>query len=202
MNEKSDLSEIILQSLPTPLFLMDIERRVIRMNQAAEQFTRTPLGKAFMRRGGEVFRCIHSYETPEGCGGAEACVTCPVRLSIAETFSGGKGIHRRPVTVQVVDEETRETTSLHLLLTTNPIYSGTENLAVVIIEDVSELVQLRDIIPICSKCKKIRNEDHYWQSVENYLERKLDVMFSHGLCGDCARDLYPELLKNEPGNAR
>jgi len=50
---------------------------------------------------------------------------------------------------------------------------------------LDEIKTLRDIIPICAKCKKIRDDQGYWQQVEAYIEAHSAAKFSHGLCPDC-----------------
>lgn len=57
----------------------------------------------------------------------------------------------------------------------------------------SEVHQLTGLLPVCSCCKKIRNSEGTWQSIEVYLNTVADVKLSHGLCRDCARDLYPDI---------
>jgi hypothetical protein len=72
---------------------------------------------------------------------------------------------------------------------------------------LSEIKTLKGIIPICSSCKKIRNDKGYWQKVEEYLGEHSDAKFSHGICMDCAKKLYPKVFHDEeeennqmPGN--
>ena len=48
------------------------------------------------------------------------------------------------------------------------------------------------VIPICSSCKKIRNYRGYWTQLETYLGQHTNAEFSHGLCVDCLRKLYPD----------
>lgn len=55
-----------------------------------------------------------------------------------------------------------------------------------------EIKILRGIIPICASCKKIRNDEGYWQQVETYLSNNSEALFSHGICPDCMEELYPE----------
>ena len=52
---------------------------------------------------------------------------------------------------------------------------------------------LSGLVPICSACKKIRNDEGYWQQVEEYIEHHSDVEFSHSLCPDCVKRLYPDI---------
>ena len=52
---------------------------------------------------------------------------------------------------------------------------------------------LHSLLPICSSCKKIRDDKGYWQQLESYITGHFSsIVFSHGLCPDCAKRLYPE----------
>jgi sigma-B regulation protein RsbU (phosphoserine phosphatase) len=51
---------------------------------------------------------------------------------------------------------------------------------------------LRGIVPICSFCKKIRNDKGYWDLVEVYVKRHTEAEFSHGICPECLKKHYPE----------
>jgi len=55
---------------------------------------------------------------------------------------------------------------------------------------LSEVKILSGLLPICSKCKKIRDSEGYWKKIESYFEDHSDILFSHGLCEDCMKDLY------------
>jgi DNA-binding response OmpR family regulator len=57
-----------------------------------------------------------------------------------------------------------------------------------------EVRQLEGLLPICSYCKKIRDEREHWSQVEEYLSRRTEATFSHGICPDCyERHLRPQL---------
>ena len=49
----------------------------------------------------------------------------------------------------------------------------------------SQVKQLQGLLPICSYCKKIRDEQNYWQRVDSYISEHAEVVFSHGICPDC-----------------
>lgn len=55
---------------------------------------------------------------------------------------------------------------------------------------LDEVKQLRGLLPICSGCKKIRDDKGYWNILESYIEKHSDASFSHGMCPDCIKDLY------------
>jgi DNA-binding response OmpR family regulator len=50
---------------------------------------------------------------------------------------------------------------------------------------LAEVSQLRELLPICSYCKKVRDDDNYWTQVEDYLLSHVRIQFSHGICPDC-----------------
>lgn len=55
---------------------------------------------------------------------------------------------------------------------------------------LAEIQTLRGIIPICSHCKKIRDDKGIWEQIEIYIQQHSDAVFSHGLCPSCMQDLY------------
>jgi len=57
-------------------------------------------------------------------------------------------------------------------------------------EAMKEVDTLRGLIPICAKCKKIRDDKGFWEKVEVYLEKHSAARFTHGLCKDCMKELY------------
>jgi len=53
---------------------------------------------------------------------------------------------------------------------------------------------LRGFLPICSSCKKIRDDKGYWNQIESYIRDHTEAEFSHGICPECAKRLYPEFF--------
>ncbi len=66
-----------------------------------------------------------------------------------------------------------------------------------LIDAMAEIKKLKGIIPICASCKKVRDDGGYWQQVEMYIKDHSDAEFSHGICPDCARELYPDIKLDE-----
>ena len=60
---------------------------------------------------------------------------------------------------------------------------------------LSDVKELSGILPICASCKKIRNDEGYWQNVEEYLTKHTNAEFSHGLCKECSEKLYPQFCR-------
>jgi CheY-like chemotaxis protein len=60
-------------------------------------------------------------------------------------------------------------------------------------EALSQIKTLSGLLPICASCKKIRDDDGYWSEVEVYVRDHSHAKFSHGICPDCAKELYPNI---------
>jgi hypothetical protein len=71
-----------------------------------------------------------------------------------------------------------------------------ENLITDLQEALANIKTLSGLIPICANCKKIRKDSGYWQQMEAYISDHSEAKFSHGICPDCARELYPEFFGN------
>jgi CheY-like chemotaxis protein len=61
---------------------------------------------------------------------------------------------------------------------------------------LKEVKILRGLIPICASCKKIRNDDGFWQQLEEYIGEHSEAEFSHGLCQPCIKKLYPGVYQD------
>ena len=72
-----------------------------------------------------------------------------------------------------------------------------ENLIQRLQQALEEVKTLRGIIPICSFCKKIRDDQGYWSQVETYVGQRTGADFSHSLCPACIKEHYPDLLDDE-----
>ena len=57
---------------------------------------------------------------------------------------------------------------------------------------LSEIKTLSGLVPICSNCKKIRDDQGYWNQIEKYIGEHSNAQFSHGICPECAKKLYPD----------
>jgi PAS domain S-box-containing protein len=70
-----------------------------------------------------------------------------------------------------------------------------ERLILELQDALSKVRTLKGLLPICASCKKIRDDQGYWTSVEAYILEHSDAEFTHGICPDCARKLYPDFCE-------
>jgi hypothetical protein len=62
---------------------------------------------------------------------------------------------------------------------------------------LSEVRQIRGMITICSVCKRVRTDEGFWQQIEVYVRDHSEAEFTHGICNECAKKLYPEFQEEE-----
>jgi len=58
---------------------------------------------------------------------------------------------------------------------------------------LTEVKTLSGLIPICANCKKVRDDQGYWNQIETYIHERSNADFSHSICPDCAKKLYPDM---------
>ncbi len=139
LNQEGFLKNLF-ESIPCGVLIVDQDRRVKAINNVVEQTFGIPEAEAINKRGGEALHCIHAVKSPEGCGYAEECRECEVRKTALEALSGNK-IHRKKAKVQLlVDGKSRD---LQFLVSAAPIKYDGERMAVVLLEDMTELSTLR-----------------------------------------------------------
>ena len=69
------------------------------------------------------------------------------------------------------------------------------SLCVLYLRVEDSLDSAREFLPICASCKKIRDEGGLWHHLESYFAKQFAVKFTHGICPECVRQLYPEVVK-------
>ena len=186
---RDTLYATLLDALPDPVLIVDDDLQIQDANPAARPLLGAQPEVVLRQRSGEALHCLHAA-TAGGCGRAAACTLCVVRQAVGEAFRGQRVVRRAHKLLRLQDGRTTE---VFLRATAAPCEFGGRRLALLILEDINELVDLRRLLPICANCKKIRNDQAYWERLESYFKEQLNVDFTHGICPDCVRQLYPQL---------
>lgn len=132
--------ESMFESIPCGVLIVDKGRVVRAVNNAFEKIFGISRSEAIYQRGGEALQCINASSHPDGCGFSTACRDCQVR-NIALDAISGKRIER-----QLAEFQTKLKGSprrMTLLLSAAPFSHNGDELAIVIIEDITELSTLR-----------------------------------------------------------
>jgi PAS domain-containing protein len=178
----------VLDTIPIPVFVIDHDVTILDLNASAAGLIGIDKSTAYRRRGGDVLHCLHATDVPDGCGRGPACRECDIRNSVTKCLEG-KTIIRKRINLQVMRDATH--IDMQVLMTVSPLPDSGERLALLVIEDITEINALQSLIPICMKCKKVRDNQQHWKSMDDYFHEHAGVDFSHGLCPVCIKEVYP-----------
>jgi len=162
----------LVQTLQPDVVLMDIEMPDMDGIEATHQIQAsrpTPIV------------ILTAYETPQlvqkaGQAGVGAYLVKPPNTSNM----------RRAITIAMA----RFDDMLELRRLNDELAKRNENLE----KALTKVKLLSGLLPICASCKKIRDDKGYWQQVEVYIKEHSEAEFSHGICPDCLKKLYPEFV--------
>lgn len=183
IENQSPFLRTVFDAMPVPAFIVDDDVRIEDFNTAAGGLLGPRPEKSLHQRSGEAMHCINSEA--HGCGRSEPCTHCVIRNSVKAALHGGL-THRQMHRAELRTER-NTTTTIDLLVTASPLLLPDfgEKKALLMLEDVTELLTLRGLLPICAQCKKVRDDDQYWQDIDKYLHTQMHMKVTHGLCPSC-----------------
>jgi len=179
----------VFDSFPSPVIVVDSDMLIHDANHAAKKLMADEGDKTLKRLFGDSLHCLYARESEDGCGTTDACPDCVLRQTVNEVTQGHHTF--RKATRFTVQKGNKEATAW-FLITGAPLNHANVELVILTLEDITELVELRRMLPICSHCHKVRDDADYWYQVEDYLRNKAGMEFTHGICPDCMKEFYPE----------
>ncbi len=179
----------LIDAVPFCVFVVDKGLSIYDANESARKLQVDSPGAVIKKLCGEVLSCVHHMQHDGGCGNTGFCPDCTLRKAAAEAVEKQIAVRK---TAEMIIQREGESESVWFQLTAAPLsYEGKEY-SVVTFEEVTELVLLRSILPICMHCRKIRDDDNQWHKVEDYLRLNSSTKFSHGICPACLDTHYPK----------
>lgn len=197
LNE-SALLRAVFDALPSLVFVVDQDVRIQEYNAAAAELLMAGRDAVLRRRAGDILHCIHSDETPEGCGHSSSCKDCIIRNSVNLAFAGKRVVRRRAKIELLRSNGSRR--EMYGLVTVSLFSFEKKDNALLVIEDISEIAALYRMIFICPVCGKMQDEDKTWTKVESYFKNSWDVDCSHNYCPDCFQ-IELRKIKSQDGGA-
>ncbi|MCI5210821.1 MAG: PAS domain-containing protein [Candidatus Electrothrix sp. ATG2] len=194
INENDMLREVF-DALPSMIFVVDLDVRIQEYNAAAAEFMISGRQAILQQRAGDILRCIHSRKEADGCGRSSSCTDCIIRNSVHQALQG-KRIVRRRTRMEILQKG--QQVEIYALITVSPFsFQGSPH-ALLVIEDISEIAELYNMVLLCPVCGKMQNGEKAWMRVEAYFKKNWDVECSHSYCPDC----FQEEMKKIKSSAR
>jgi len=183
MTAGTELLQQVLDAFPALSLLVEDDVSVVAFNTAASRAL--SLDERSLRQlTGNVLFCVNAFEG--GCGQTRKCRNCDVRLSISAAYSG-EVVERRRTRMRLrVDGKERD---FYLLVSAAPFELGGALRVLLVIENITELVVLRDLLPECPRCRRRRDEPDYWQRVDGYITEHVDELAGQQVCQRCTAEL-------------
>ena len=188
LREKEEFNFALFQYNPVTTVVVDLEGRVIKSNAAKRKS-----GDRLPNIGDVMYKDYASRHDIDMYSELLTCIKTGQMKSFPEMRYGNRvlSIHLAPFPKGAI-------------ITTEDITERVqaELDRVKLIKDLrralNEVETLRGLLPICASCKKIRDDKGYWNTVEDYFGQRSFVDFSHTLCPDCIKRLYPDLWDKMP----
>jgi len=182
-----------LDAVPSIIIITDEDVRVLYRNASARDLFKGD--KIYKTRAGEAMNCINAGASPGGCGRGPVCSHCVVRSSVNSAFAG-MNVRRAAGEARIFTKGRALT--IPILVSASILKFNGVPRALVALEDISELMELRSLLPICCSCKRIRTVDNKWQDIETYIgEHSPQLSLTHGICPACMKKLYPDYLSEK-----
>ena len=181
-----DFPQTLIDAMPSFVFVVTREVEILTMNEAAAKAF-GPLERLSMKRlCGEVLCCVNVYKSDALCGETAECEKCVIRNGVHTAVAGMKTFRKKCHMQLVLDETARP---FVFLATVSPFVYRDRSVALVVLEDVSELFELRNLLPMCAWCKSVRIGDDVWHKIETYLANLTDAELTHSICPECSSKL-------------
>jgi PAS domain-containing protein len=187
LSGSGELLGTILDAIPASIFMVDKDVEVIGVNRKALLMLSQDPESIIRRPPGDLLHCIHSTETPGGCGTSEACRECLVRAGVGKSFRA-RQVVRQKVKMELVNEG--DVSKVSLLITTTPFEFKEKMFVLLILEDISELMELMDLLPVCANCKKVMDDSQEQQNVKKHFKEQLKLVATQDLCPECMLKLF------------
>ena len=196
MTQESYLRNII-DAIPSAIFIVNKELQVIDFNQAASKIYNADSDIHLKKLCGEVIHCLNEKESEKICGDTEFCHECVIRNSVQRAING-KSDFKKKYKMKLQRGETVE--RVYLLISSAPLKNNGQTHAILTIDDITEITELANLLPICANCKKIKRDEKFWENLESYFYKHTEIKFTHSICPDCYEELYSEFDYNENKN--
>lgn len=186
--EKNRLLRAALDAMPVPVFVVDRSFVLLDANRAGHAFLGSAAEQPLRTIAGEALHCINALAAGGGCGTSEACGRCVLRAAVVEAATLQRPVRRRWTLARAEGQASRK---LHLFVTAAELPEAGLPLSLLILEDFTEFAEMRGLLPVCSGCRRIRDDQDYWEHNERYLDQDAGLGVAQGLCPECLEKHFP-----------
>lgn len=177
----------LIENMKEGILVVDNQGRVVDVNLALKELLGVKLSSPIGQKAAELFPIwdqLQSGSKAEDSSGQEI------------VMPGSPARYMNVQSIGLKDRQQKEQGKLIILrdiTTQKQLEREREELISTLQETLGQVKTLKGLLPICANCKKIRDDTGYWQDVAVYIRDHSEAEFSHGICPDCMKSLYPEI---------
>jgi len=183
----------LLDAFPSPAVIADANVTVLEANRAARQWLGDGVGTQLSLPPGSLLHCIFPQDSRGDCGTTEFCSSCVLRRSM-EAVAAGRPAPRRLAHMILGTAGSSE--DRWFLISASPLTLEGRKLVLVVLEDATQLVELRELLPLCPGCGASREASDLLAQARVFLRKHPDFLRADELCAECRRR-PPEGLRPE-----
>jgi hypothetical protein len=181
--EGSDLLAL-LDALPSPAFIADADVTVLEANRSARKWLGDGVGAQLGQPLGNVIQCIFPRDSRGDCGTTEFCSACALRRSIQTAVSGQPAPCRL---AHMIVGPAGKSEDHWFQVSASPLTLEGRKLVLVVLEDATQLVELRELLPLCPGCGANREASDPISQARVFLRNHPDFLRADELCDKCRR---------------
>jgi len=186
----NEFFRLLFKVIPTGIVLIDQNGYVQAINpEGSRMFCAELPDDGAHYRTGDLFRCVNNKGE---CGAGVACQACILRNN-AKAAINGQTVSRQKGKFCVFKDKDIE--QFVLQVTASPLVYKQHTMALIIIEDISLVTELSGLIPICSACHSMRNDNGDWVNIAKYLQEHSEAELTHDYCPSCSEQLLNNRAK-------
>jgi PAS domain S-box-containing protein len=193
VKQASEEWELTFNSINDLVSIHDKDFRIVKVNKAFADTFGMENGELI---GKKCYEIIHGTEEPwPNCPHSQ---TLGCGKSVTEEFLEPRRSRYLEVSTSPICNEKEEMIgTIHItkdITDRKQVEEEREKLIHELQEALANIKTLRGLLPICSYCKKIRDDKGYWNQIESYIRDHSGAEFTHGMCPECMKKLYPDLV--------
>jgi PAS domain S-box-containing protein len=198
LRQQKEEQQVVFNAIPAMIFYKDTGNKFIRVNRALAEVSGMTVEQI---EGNTCFNLFPDMANNYWCDDKEVMTTGVPKRDIIEPMTTPNGVvWVKSDKIPYRDEKGNITGIIGFGIDITELKHAEEEKGKLIQElqeSISKINKLSGLLPICASCKKIRNDEGYWEQIESYIRDHSEADFSHSICPECAQKLYPEHYKKK-----
>jgi hypothetical protein len=188
----------LLDAFPSLALIADDKATIIEANRSARQMLGDGVGLRLGVPPGAVLQCIFPRDSRGDCGATDFCPSCCLRRSIESVLSGRPAPRRLAHMIVSAEDQPEDR---WFQVSASPLTIEGRRLVLVVLEDTTQLVELRALLPLCPACGEDREAPDPHGEARVFLRKHPDFLLADELCAAC-RQQPPEGIGPEDEAAK